>query len=285
NRNCNVAAAGAVFTIAKASAEVAAAAKTKRYGEEDPELTATVTGVIGGDELAYTLARAPGENAGEYVITVSPGMNRNYNVAAAGAVFTITKADTAVVTPPSAKNLIETGSPQELVTAGTAEGGEMCYALGEDLPSAWSTYIPTATVAGTYIVWYKAAGDEDHLDSIQQKLNAEIIAAPDFGPVKLIVSAGAIGKSAFQGDGNVTIVDASRCEEIGANAFGSSGISQIRLPKGCAIDETAFMNCGTVFVFAPAGGRTETDCRKIKNCMFVKEEPTENVEGTLANSK
>ena len=84
NRNCNVAAAGAVFTIAKASAEVAAEAKTKRYGEEDPELTATVTGVIGGDELAYTLARAPGENAGEYVITVSPGMNRNYNVAAAG---------------------------------------------------------------------------------------------------------------------------------------------------------------------------------------------------------
>ncbi len=70
---------------------------------------------------------------------------------------------------PKPKSLTYTGSAQELVTAGTAEGGVMQYALGTDATTAlitgWSTSIPTGTNVGTYYVWYKVVGDETHSDS------------------------------------------------------------------------------------------------------------------------
>ena len=81
--------------------------------------------------------------------------------------FPLTKAK--VVTAPTAKDLKETESAQELVEAGKAEGGTMQYALGSDAKTApsdgYSTAIPTGTKAGTYYVWYKAVGDEEHSDS------------------------------------------------------------------------------------------------------------------------
>ena len=55
------------------------------------------------------------------------------------------------------------------MTAGTAKGGEMQYALGTDSVTAptsgFSTSIPKGTNAGTYYVWYKAKGDSSHADS------------------------------------------------------------------------------------------------------------------------
>ena len=73
----------------------------------------------------------------------------------------------SVTNAPTAKNLTYNGSAQELVTAGTATGGEMQYALSTDATTApannlYTTSIPTATDAGTYYVWYKVVGDENH---------------------------------------------------------------------------------------------------------------------------
>ena len=84
--------------------------------------------------------------------------------------YTFTAKQVATVTKaPTSKTLTYTGSAQELVTAGTAEGGEMQYALGENATTApttgYTTSIPTATNAGTYYVWYYAKGDENHSDS------------------------------------------------------------------------------------------------------------------------
>ncbi len=84
--------------------------------------------------------------------------------------FTAKQAATATVTKaPTAKKLTCTDAAQALVTAGTAEGGTMQYALGTDATTAptsgWGTAIPTGTDAGTYYVWYKAVGDADHADS------------------------------------------------------------------------------------------------------------------------
>ena len=74
-----------------------------------------------------------------------------------------------VTTAPTARALTANGSPQELVTAGKASGGQMQYALGKDgaaVPAGgWSTSIPKGTNAGDYYVWYKAAGDSTHYDS------------------------------------------------------------------------------------------------------------------------
>ena len=56
------------------------------------------------------------------------------------------------------------------MTAGTAVGGTMQYALGTDSTtgptSEWSIAIPKGKEAGTYYIWFKAAGDATHTDSV-----------------------------------------------------------------------------------------------------------------------
>ena len=77
------------------------------------------------------------------------------------------KDKATVTTAPTAKeNLKYTGNEQALVNEGTAQGGTMKNALGSDattVPTDWSNSAPTGKNTGTYYVWYKAAGDADHV--------------------------------------------------------------------------------------------------------------------------
>ena len=54
--------------ITPAQVTVTANAATKMEGEKDPELTATVVGLIGEDTIEYTLTREAGEEVGQYTI-------------------------------------------------------------------------------------------------------------------------------------------------------------------------------------------------------------------------
>ncbi|MBR6018296.1 MAG: InlB B-repeat-containing protein [Paludibacteraceae bacterium] len=76
-----------------------------------------------------------------------------------------------VTAAPTAKSLTYNGSAQQLVNAGTANGGTMYYRLYN---GNWSTSIPTATEAGTYTVYYKVVGDDTHIDSGEGSLNVTI---------------------------------------------------------------------------------------------------------------
>ena len=79
------------LTVTHATAIVTAENKTKVYGTADPELTATVSGTLGNDTVAYTLARKAGENAGKYKITVTGEENQgNYKVTYTPGTFEIT---------------------------------------------------------------------------------------------------------------------------------------------------------------------------------------------------
>ena len=65
--------------------------------------------------------------------------------------------------------LTYTGEAQELVLAGTVQGGTMLYALGEDAStppedSLFTREIPKGTDAGDYHVWYRVEGDANHND-------------------------------------------------------------------------------------------------------------------------
>lgn len=84
------------------------------------------------------------------------------------------KGTASVTTAPTAKEGLTTsnGAAVELLeTPGTAEGGTMAYSLnGTD----YSADIPTADAAGTYTVYYKAIGDEDHNDSEPQTLTVTV---------------------------------------------------------------------------------------------------------------
>ena len=128
------------------------------------------------ESVFYTVtSNDGGTDVGSYdvVLTLKDLANSKWSdseEAAKTLTFEITKASIDKVIAPGVKELTYTGSAQELITTGSAEGGEMRYALGTNATtapdaSAYTASIPTATDAGTYYVWYKVVGDSNHLDS------------------------------------------------------------------------------------------------------------------------
>ena len=81
------------------------------------------------------------------------------------------KSAAGVTAPVAKENLVFTGQAQELISAGSAEGGEMQYSLDGE---TYSTAIPTGTDAGSYTVYYKVVGDADHNDVAPASLNVSI---------------------------------------------------------------------------------------------------------------
>ncbi len=104
-------------------------------------------------------------NAGTYTLTFTVAETDNYYGDTESVSVTVNKAD-PTVTAPAAKTLTHTGAAQELVTAGSVTGVDgtdlrMEYSLDQ---TAWSEEIPTGTNIGSYTVWYRGVGDENHND-------------------------------------------------------------------------------------------------------------------------
>ena len=166
-----------------------------------------------------------------------------------------------------------------MTVTGEATGGEMQYALGENATTApadnlYTTSIPAKTDAGTYFVWYKVVGDENHNDTAPVCVKACI--AEPFGTATFKLPAGTktVGESAFEGDTSITVVEIlSGCESIGANAFkGCTGLTKIRIPLSVtSIHETAFDGCTNVLVYGTSPSTAEDFCKAADNCAFVAE--------------
>ena len=169
-RCCNAEIQNAAMTVSAEDVSVP-------YDGKAHTITVSVTVPAGGAVIKY--GRAAGAcdldtppaitDAGKltvyYLVTAA-----NYSDVAGSADVEITKVKAVITSPPAAKvGLVAGDQAQELVTAGTAEGGTMRYALGTDdktAPAAgWNTAIPAGKDAGTYYVWYCAKGDANHLDS------------------------------------------------------------------------------------------------------------------------
>lgn len=116
-------------------------------------------------------------DAGSYTVKASVEAQGNYTAATSGEMtLTIQKADAVVDSAPSTVDgLTYTGKAQALVTAGKATGGTMQYSLSET--GTYSTTIPTSTNVGSYTVWYKVVGDENHNDTTAQSVTATIAKA------------------------------------------------------------------------------------------------------------
>ena len=141
--------ATATFTIAKKSIIVKAVAVSKTYGEADPELTYTATGLVGEDKLSGKLNRAEGEDVGTYAIeqgTLTAG--NNYAVTYTGANLTI-----------NAKAVTITGATIEDVLF--AEGGYALNVTGVTFEGVIDgdtlDYTATATLTGENKVGVAAA--------------------------------------------------------------------------------------------------------------------------------
>jgi hypothetical protein len=109
-------------------------------------------------------------NAGTYYVWYKVVDDNNNETAKPVCIeVTIDKADPTFIAP-LAKELYEDDTVQDLVTTGDCDGGKIVYALGTDATTtpdedAFGDEIPTADESGTYYVWYKVIGDENHNDT------------------------------------------------------------------------------------------------------------------------
>ena len=144
------------FTITPKALTIKAEAKSKVYGEADPTLTYTKEGLLEGDAITGALARAAGEDVGEYAITQGTlSAGDNYTITFTGAKLTIIPADFAEgdVTSKAYEGTYDGEAHTITVTApksATVEYGTKkdSYGLKE---------APSYTDAGEYTVYYKVS--------------------------------------------------------------------------------------------------------------------------------
>jgi len=205
NPNYYVETENAVLTIMPKSigVKVTADDKTKIYGDADPVLTTTVTGLVGNDSLNYALAREPGENVGTYEITVTLGENPNYIVAKEDGVLTITPKSIGVKVTAENKTKVYGDADPALtaVVTGLVSGDELNYALARTTGENVGNYAITVTLGENpnYIV-----AKEDGILTITPKTIGVSVTAEnktkvygDADPVLTAIVTGMVGNDSL----------------------------------------------------------------------------------------
>lgn len=130
----------------------------------------TITGTMKDDgktvegTFEWTNPSTKPDKAGDYQAewTFTPAEAYEEYATATGTVtIKVNKATPTFNAPTAQENLTYTGQEQELITAGSVtSGGTMQYSLTEN--GTYSQDTPVGTDAGTYTVWYRVIGDENH---------------------------------------------------------------------------------------------------------------------------
>ena len=182
--------ATAEFTVAKRPATVTPDSKSKVYEGKDPKLTYIVSGVLSGETLkGITLARAEGENAGEYDITgTAASANPNYDVKFVKGTFTIEPKSIQGATVVLGKGLAANGAEQtqtvEKVLLGDKEIPADSYTVTGNTATAHGIYTLTITAKGNYtdsIAWTYVIAPSKAEDAPGEDI------AIDSGKVKVVV--------------------------------------------------------------------------------------------------
>ena len=136
----------AKYVIDKRDLTIIADAKTKKYGDPDPEFTYSVQGLVAGDQVTGSLTRAQGENVGTYPIRQgSLSAGGNYNVIFESADLTILPSD-AVTLVWGETNLVYNGNPQvPTATLSGMRNGDECTVSVSGAQTNAGTYTATAS--------------------------------------------------------------------------------------------------------------------------------------------
>ena len=215
------------LTIAPCPVTVTPNAKSKAYGQSDPALTYTVSGLASGDSLMGALSRAEGENVGSYAIKQGTlTASSNYTLTFVDNInLTIKKADvtlTVTVDPASQKagnpvtvtvtaqnaeeNLMDTGWDQPDGNVTVTVGGVTIPMTREG--DAWTgTYtIPASTPAGSMTFLAEYAGNGNYND----KTNTATLTVNDKGAVTVTLTPSA--SSVTYGDSVTLTADVAKAD-------------------------------------------------------------------------
>ena len=138
------------FEIEIAHKEVTVTSKniSKKYGENDPKLNTTISGRVSNEhKIDFTITREPGEDVGDYIITVTgEAIQGNYSVSYVNGVFTVnakTINPTIVLTQESFTYTGDTQKPGIKVMDGEIEipNDEYTVSYSDDLINAGTVTI------------------------------------------------------------------------------------------------------------------------------------------------
>lgn len=138
------------LTVGKKALTITADAKNKTYGDADPALTYTPSGLVGTDAITGSLTRVSGENVGTYAIqqgTLSAGSN--YSISYTGANLTVNRA-TLTATAVDKSRTYGSSNPSFTVTVtGFKNDEDASTAAGYTAPTA-SCSATTSSNVGSY---------------------------------------------------------------------------------------------------------------------------------------
>ena len=144
--NYEVTAETGIFTIYQKEATVKGDTIYRTYGSIlDTTLTATVTGVVAGDTLNYSLDCNQGANAGSYPIVVTLGSNQNYRVTKTDGVLNITPKAVTVTAGNISKTYGDSDPTLTATVTGTVGSDVLNYTLDRAVGENVGTYAITPT--------------------------------------------------------------------------------------------------------------------------------------------
>ena len=157
----------------------------KVYGQNDPELTATVTGTLNDDTIDCSVSRDVGENVGKYAIKVTGEANQgNYTVTYESATFTITASNALTLTANNLKKEYNGEALNGEIKASVTEGTTIKYSVnGTD----WTTEVPSITDVDKLIV--KAKAENPNYETVYANYTMEVT------PKAVTVTANDSGKT------------------------------------------------------------------------------------------
>ena len=282
---------GGALTITAAQLTVTASPQTKDYGDTDPVLTDTVTGLVdttvdgvtiadtAATVLTGSLARAPGETVagGPYAINQGTlAADGNYTIHFTGSSLSITPATPALTV--NAPGGTYTGSPIAAQATVTGASGTAAPSL-EGVTPTLTYYAGTGTSgadlgsaapsgAGTYTVVASFAGSADYVPI--QSAPTTFVIAPSAATVALKSSTSTavygqavslvatVGSSAGTPGGTVTFFAGAR--PLGTVALSGSGQAALKVTSLALGSHaiTATYNGGTDFLGVKSGTAAES---------------------------
>src|SRR5205814_1002660 len=131
NPNYNVSSTDNTLSVGQKAASVSADHQVKTYGDDNPALTATVTGTVNGDTLNYSLATTALKfsGVGAYPITVTLGLNPNYNVSSTDNTLSVGQKAASVSADHQVKTYGDDNPALTATVTGTVNGDTLNYSL------------------------------------------------------------------------------------------------------------------------------------------------------------